>query len=224
MRGKTHNSRGRSWLRISIALALLVIVMVPIAVTAAGGYFTDDDGSVFEADIEWMAANGVTVGCNPPVFDRYCPNDPVTRGQMAAFMHRLATNQVVDAATAITAESAGDAGTLDGHPPSDFAPSTHTHDTPTPSNAGLSVYYNGSLEVVGENFWETSLELQDVPAGSYFVIAEATFTTDELMTVADGNGIRLDCRDWGEAVSMDNPRMTAIGLDNLTNNAISDQD
>ncbi len=50
--------------------------------------FVDDDGSVFEADIERLAAAGVTLGCNPPDNDRYCPTDPVTRGQMAAFLVR----------------------------------------------------------------------------------------------------------------------------------------
>ncbi|CAN5756649.1 hypothetical protein BH23ACT5_BH23ACT5_20870 [soil metagenome] len=52
------------------------------------GTFHDDDDSVFEADIERLAAAGVTRGCNPPANTRFCPDDPVTRGQMAAFLHR----------------------------------------------------------------------------------------------------------------------------------------
>jgi hypothetical protein len=50
--------------------------------------FVDDNGSVFESDIEKLAAEGVTRGCNPPANDRFCPNDPVTRAQMAAFLRR----------------------------------------------------------------------------------------------------------------------------------------
>ncbi len=50
--------------------------------------FTDDDTSVFEADIDALAASDVTRGCNPPVNDRFCPTNPVTRGQMAAFLYR----------------------------------------------------------------------------------------------------------------------------------------
>jgi hypothetical protein len=50
--------------------------------------FTDDEGSVFESDITWLADQGITRGCNPPVNDQFCPDDPVTRGQMAAFMVR----------------------------------------------------------------------------------------------------------------------------------------
>lgn len=50
--------------------------------------FVDDDGSVFEDDIERLAAAGITLGCNPPDNDRFCPNDSVTREQMAAFLVR----------------------------------------------------------------------------------------------------------------------------------------
>jgi hypothetical protein len=52
------------------------------------GSFSDDDASVFEPDIEWLAGEGITRGCNPPVNDMFCPHDPVTRGQMAAFLVR----------------------------------------------------------------------------------------------------------------------------------------
>jgi plastocyanin len=54
----------------------------------AGDSFTDDDGSVFEGDIERLAASGVTRGCNPPDNTLFCPDDSVTRGQMAAFLVR----------------------------------------------------------------------------------------------------------------------------------------
>jgi Tol biopolymer transport system component len=47
--------------------------------------FDDDDGSIFEADIEWLAAAAITTGCGDRLF---CPGDNVTRGQMAAFLVR----------------------------------------------------------------------------------------------------------------------------------------
>jgi hypothetical protein len=50
--------------------------------------FVDDDDSIFETDIEWIAARGITRGCNPPTNNRYCPDSYVTRGQMAAFLVR----------------------------------------------------------------------------------------------------------------------------------------
>lgn len=50
--------------------------------------FRDDDSSVFESDINWLSTAGITQGCNPPAGDRFCPEAPVTRGQMAAFLTR----------------------------------------------------------------------------------------------------------------------------------------
>ena len=50
--------------------------------------FIDDDDSIFEADIEKLAAAGITRGCNPPVNDRYCPTTKVFRDQMASFLGR----------------------------------------------------------------------------------------------------------------------------------------
>ncbi len=50
--------------------------------------FGDDDGHLFEADIERIAAAGITLGCNPPANDRFCPDRKVTRAQMAAFLSR----------------------------------------------------------------------------------------------------------------------------------------
>lgn len=51
--------------------------------------FVDDNDSVFEADIDKLGANGVSLGCNPPENDRFCPDEPVTREQMAAFLYRV---------------------------------------------------------------------------------------------------------------------------------------
>jgi len=51
----------------------------------AGDTFADDDTSRFEGHIEALAEAGITSGCAP---SRFCPQDPVTRGQMAAFLRR----------------------------------------------------------------------------------------------------------------------------------------
>jgi subtilase family protein/S-layer family protein len=48
-------------------------------------YFSDDDTSQHEASINALAAAGVTGGCAE---GRFCPRATVTRGQMAAFLHR----------------------------------------------------------------------------------------------------------------------------------------
>ncbi|MEA3511552.1 MAG: S-layer homology domain-containing protein, partial [Actinomycetota bacterium] len=54
-----------------------------------GEDFFDDDGhSVFQDDINRLAAAGITRGCNPPDNDHFCVDSRVTRGQMAAFLVR----------------------------------------------------------------------------------------------------------------------------------------
>jgi hypothetical protein len=50
--------------------------------------FTDDNGSPFEPAIQALAAAGITRGCNPPSNTRFCPDSPVSREQMAAFLTR----------------------------------------------------------------------------------------------------------------------------------------
>jgi hypothetical protein len=51
-------------------------------------WFTDDDASEFESDIDRIAEAGITYGCNPPENTWFCPENKVTRGQMAAFLAR----------------------------------------------------------------------------------------------------------------------------------------
>jgi hypothetical protein len=64
--------------------------------SSATGVFTDDNGSVFEQDIAWLARSGITKGCNPPANSRFCPDSVVTRGQMAAFLHRALDGLIDD--------------------------------------------------------------------------------------------------------------------------------
>ncbi|HKX75214.1 MAG TPA: hypothetical protein VJR05_07475 [Acidimicrobiia bacterium] len=53
-----------------------------------GDRFVDDDGHLFEDSIQRIATAGVTKGCNPPDNDRFCPDDPIARDQMASFLAR----------------------------------------------------------------------------------------------------------------------------------------
>ncbi|MGF1665932.1 MAG: S-layer homology domain-containing protein [Acidimicrobiia bacterium] len=68
--------------------------------------FTDTGASPFVADIEWLADTGITRGCNPPTNDRFCPEDSVTRGQMAAFLSRAFG--LTDSGNITFADTAGD--------------------------------------------------------------------------------------------------------------------
>lgn len=203
--------------RLRVLLVLVVVLLlVPVAVTAAGGPFVDDDDSMFEMDIEWMAAHGITLGCNPPTNDHYCPDANVTRGQMAAFMHRLANDQ---------------------------------------ANIAYLVAVDAKTDIEGQDFYETVLELDGLPAGSYQVIAKGEFHSSEIMTEAhprcklmaghefdttspsvapgqtvpwmltavtymaeDNSVINLDCRDHGEMVTLSNTRITAVGVNGIVIN------
>ena len=53
-----------------------------------GDRFTDDDESKYHSCSTSAMISALTSGCNPPANDRYCPNNRVTREQMAAFLRR----------------------------------------------------------------------------------------------------------------------------------------
>ena len=48
-------------------------------------FFTDDETSIHEPNINSIADDGIATGC---AANKYCPTAVVTRGQMAAFLHR----------------------------------------------------------------------------------------------------------------------------------------
>src|SRR5690606_41806113 len=78
---------GRRRVAAFMSVALLMASMPVVGSAQSTGDFTDvGPGHVFVSDIAWLADEGITRGCNPPANDRFCPDDPVTRGQMAAFL------------------------------------------------------------------------------------------------------------------------------------------
>lgn len=69
--------------------SLLAAVFPPTGLQGLwNGRFADDDGSVHESDIDRLAADGTTRGCNPPWNTNYCPQRLITRGEIAAFIRR----------------------------------------------------------------------------------------------------------------------------------------
>jgi hypothetical protein len=71
--------------KLAALCTVFIMLGVPLGALEPGGTFTDDDGSPHEANIEALVVSGITNGCAP---DRFCPEDPVDRGQMAAFLDR----------------------------------------------------------------------------------------------------------------------------------------
>jgi hypothetical protein len=63
-----------------------LIVIDPVDVDP--GRFTDTQDSMFVNSTAWLAASGITLGCNPPANTRFCPDQHVTRGELAAFLKR----------------------------------------------------------------------------------------------------------------------------------------
>ncbi|MGF1667947.1 MAG: S-layer homology domain-containing protein [Acidimicrobiia bacterium] len=175
------------WLKRLAVTAVIGAVMVPTAVIAAGGAFTDDETSVFEANIEWLAASGVTAGCNPPDNTQFCPEDGVTRGQMAAFMQRFA--QYIDAedgspAEADHAATSGDADTLDG-----FQASQLNGVRSTGGDADIII--NGTS--LTTDFDDLGTVAVTAPADGAFVVMWGAWmsclgpTVDEIRLYVDGN-------------------------------------
>ena len=68
--------------REQMASFLTRALHLPVTAT---DFFTDDETSIHEGDINRLAASGVTGGCGP---GRFCPRATVTREQMAAFVRR----------------------------------------------------------------------------------------------------------------------------------------
>lgn len=114
-------------------LVLVITGILSVGTLAYASHtFTDvPEGHTFHNAIEWMQDSDITKGCNPPANDQYCPDDFVTRGQMAAFFARAANSRTFDAGTLDGLDSsefakkgepagAGDADTLDGFDSTDF--------------------------------------------------------------------------------------------------------
>ncbi len=111
---------------ILLGAFLLLVAAVP---AGARDYFIDDEGSVHEPAINAVAAAGITLGCNPPTNDRFCPSRPVTRGEMASFLVRAldlpaaSPAGFVDTATSVhaaTIDSLAAAGITYGCDPPDY--------------------------------------------------------------------------------------------------------
>ena len=86
-------------------------------------YFTDDETSVHEGDINSLAASGITSGCSAT---RFCPTGSVTRGQVMAFLYRAFDGGSIQSLAALQRSAAADAPETD-------APEADQSADPTPS-------------------------------------------------------------------------------------------
>ncbi len=149
-----------------VLLLALAVLVVPIAGFASHNFVDVPNSHTFHNAIDWMVLNRITLGCNPPGNNEYCPEDNVTRGQMAAFLKRLAENRVVNAATAQTSANANNANALGGASPASYQgliEGTVIHETiPLPDEIT-------NVSSIGE--FET-------PASGGVLLAQADFTLE----------------------------------------------
>jgi hypothetical protein len=76
--------------RFALPLGVALSLLSTSAIAQFCDGFTDVLASnPFCPDVTWLKTFGVTKGCAP---SQFCPNENVTRLQMAAFMHRLGNN------------------------------------------------------------------------------------------------------------------------------------
>jgi hypothetical protein len=69
-------------------MAAFIVRALDLKANTHSGFNDVPSSNTFHGDIGRLATAEVTRGCNPPSNTNYCPKDFVTRGQMAAFLHR----------------------------------------------------------------------------------------------------------------------------------------
>ncbi len=89
-------TRGWSRLRLTLFLTGVILILVPVAAVAVSSFSDVPAGHPHAEGIAWIAERGITVGYGDGT---YRPDNPVTRGQMATFLHRNAGELVAAGAT-----------------------------------------------------------------------------------------------------------------------------
>lgn len=75
--------------KLALVAALAFAPALPAVAAPCAGFTDVDSTSFFCGNVEWIKNRKVTLGCTSSTV--YCPNDFVSRLQMAAFMNRLGT-------------------------------------------------------------------------------------------------------------------------------------
>jgi hypothetical protein len=121
-------------------------------------FFVDDDGHPFEPAINAIAQVGIVRGCNPPANTRYCPDQLVTRAQMATYLRRAMELGAGATTTTTTPSNLKDAipiapgvsiqAVVDRHPPGTvflIRSGIHVRQTVAPRNGDRFIGEPGSV-------------------------------------------------------------------------------
>ncbi len=200
----------------------------PVAVYASHSFNDVPNTNTFHDDIAWLAEAGVTRGCNPPDNTEFCPDDEVTREQMAAFMRRFAqyldaedgTPGLADhattasnaaeadsAATANTAQTAQNAEKLDGKDLAELAPRAAFNSTTSAPNEDFALSAEITAPARGILLMSGGVQaintLSDNIYGCRLEIDNGVVTGSEMFSRLDGESLindDEDCTTSGAAV------------------------
>jgi len=192
MDAKSYNIRvPKRWARLTLIVGVTALIVAPLTAVATHTFNDVPDTHTFHADIEWLEASGVTKGCNPPANTLFCPDDDVTRGQMAAFMKRF--SQYLGAEDGTPAQ-ADNADTVDGQHADDLVSSVFESRTDGYVSLPAGV--------------DTTLQTLDLPPGSYLILARADLNNN----TADTTSTAGSCSVTAEARSVvfDIPGLTGL--------------
>lgn len=210
--GRAHWTQARQARRrlLPILFVTMLVALVPLSTLAATPFGDLNNGSVHNGNIDAIYQAGITRGCVPDV--AYCPNDFVTRQEMASFLARTAglggnapvanaltaTNatSAQNAVNANTATSAGNANTVGGIAPNGLI---RVAQAMTPNSN--PVFLDGEFKTL------VSVTIGAPAAG--FILVTATVDAVATSSAVTGQGGFLQLRDTGPGAAT--PLSAGIG-------------
>jgi len=167
---------------ILLTIAVTVLLALPAGMVLAVHQFDDvPTGSSIHDDVEAIANAGVTTGCGG---GNYCPNDDVTRGQMAQFMNRLGA---LDGQTPVV-----NADRVDGYHAVSFGRAgLRANDT-----GGVLSWFNRgdgepTIERISEGRYEVTIPGKSFNVNSNFVGTASLITNPGSVNVSSIGGQRV---------------------------------
>jgi len=113
---KSYNIRvPKRWARLTLIIGVVAMIAAPLAAVATDSFSDVPTSHTHHDDITWLKDAAVTKGCNPPGNTQYCPDDDVTRAQMATFMRNLTKYLGAEDGTPAQADNASSVNGVEIH-------------------------------------------------------------------------------------------------------------
>jgi hypothetical protein len=123
----------------------------------ADDHFGDDTGHTFETAINGLAAAGITKGCNPPDNTRFCPDESITRAEMATFLARaLLLDPIIPPERPLEPMVVEPRDGWDARDPKTHLMTAHTVEQLTVHHAGTQSGTTGPAQFRGWQNWHMS--------------------------------------------------------------------